>query len=621
MRGLNRKILVDGSVLMCFVVVTYSCYFLSMQSGIHSQRQSARQRLEVYETSLESILGRYDYLPKTLELNKDVLNLLEHPGDPAALAPVNYYLEQVNAQAKSNAIYILDLKGRTLAASNWNQSTSFIGVDLAFRPYVKDALNHSPGRFYAIGTTSNEAGYYFAHGIYRDGRMLGVATVKVSLEKLESSWAQGADKVMLVDENNVIFLSSVAGLKYKTLGPLSPATRARLDYTHQYHKQLLEAIQMQEMENFSDGTKVVSIEQARGPAAPGRLGGPHLLTQSAALTQPNWHFLLLSDLAKTAANARATAAFAAATFGFLMFLFLYLRQRQLAIAQSAQAKEALEQAYENLEMMVVHRTAELESATRELKQEVVERRQAQQALLTTQNELIQAGKMAVLGQMSAGITHELNQPLTALRTMSDNAVILLDRGRIDEVRNNLSTISMVVDRMGTLTRQLKTFARKSTPVLTAVSVRAAITNALFLVERRLQLEEVRFEQRIAPGNVLAQGDCNRLEQVLVNLFNNALDAMARRGGGRLTVDVREAAERVFVTVTDNGAGIAEADLPHLFEPFFTTKEQGAGLGLGLVISAQIVREFGGVLSGRNAAGGGAEFTVELRAVAEEVQHA
>ena len=619
--GSQRKLLAWSGVVICFAIATYGCYFLSLRSGIDSLRVLANQRLEVYERSLESVLGRYDYLPKTLELNKDVLNLLQNPGDPALVEIVNHYLEQVNRQARASAIYILDLKGVTLAASNWNTPTSFVGVDLAFRPYVQDALQQNPGRFYAIGTTSNEAGYYFAHGIYRNGKMLGVATVKVSLEQLEDSWTQGADQVMLVDENKVIFLSSIPSLKYKTLGPLSQAARERLNYTHQYHQQPLEAIQIADTETFSGGATVVSIAGDRNRRDAAGFSGTGLLTQSSSLAQPNWRFLLLSDVGKVQFYALAAGASAAATFGFLMFLFLYLRQRQLAIAQSVAAKEALQRAYDNLELMVAARTAQLESLTKTLTQEIVERHQAQQALQTTQDELIQAGKMAVLGQMSAGITHELNQPLTALRTMSDNALILLERGRIEDTRKNLLTISQVVDRMGTITRQLKIFARKSTSVLKVVSIRSALTNALFLVDRRLQLAHVRLKQLVPEGDICAMGDCNRLEQVLVNLFSNALDSMANASTPCLAVEVWGEAGRVYITVKDNGAGISDEVARHLFEPFFTTKDQGAGLGLGLVISAQIVREFGGALYGKNSADGGAAFTVELAAAETGGQHA
>jgi two-component system C4-dicarboxylate transport sensor histidine kinase DctB len=297
-----------------------------------------------------------------------------------------------------------------------------------------------------------------------------------------------------------------------------------------------------------------------------------------------------------------------------------VRQRQHAAAQSVAAKEALQHAYDNLEQMVAGRTSELRETARNLSQEIDERRHAERELHKTQNELIQAGKMAVLGQMSASITHELNQPLTALRGMSDNALILLERGRLQEVQANLSGMSQIVERMGSITGQLKIFARKSTTCMTSVSIRHAIVNALFLVERRLRLEQVAFEQHIPDEDVYALCESNRLEQVLVNLFNNALDSMADCAVRRLTVDVVTQKERVLIRVHDTGSGISETVRQHLFEPFFTTKAPGHGLGLGLAISGQIVREFGGTLAAENCFENGAVFTIELRVSPQEVKY-
>jgi two-component system C4-dicarboxylate transport sensor histidine kinase DctB len=622
--ALDKRIASWAAVFALFLAVTYAVYWWSMRSGIDNLRETGAQRLKVYVGSLESVLGKYGYLPRTLELNKDVFRLLQHPGDPELVAAVNEYLEQVNRQAMSSAIYILDLNGVALASSNWSQPHSFVGVDLSSRPYVQDVLHSASGKFYGIGTTSNEAGYYFAHGIFRGGELVGVAAVKVSLEKLEKTWSEGGDKVLLADENNVIFLSSVQQLKYKTIDYLSQRTVDHLNDTHQYYKQNLKPLKVTDIEVFSDGSRIVSVQDGLSAGTPRNLFASTLLTQARTPLEPEWRFILLSDLSKVRRIARATSAFAAVMFGFLMFLFLYLRQRQLAVSQSLAAKEALQRAYENLELMVAERTAELKATMQNLTQEIAERRQAQQALQTAQDELIQAGKMAVLGQMSAGITHELNQPLTALRTMSDNALVLLERGCLDEAGKNLVIISQTVDRMGAITRQLKLFSRKSTSALTSVSIRGAISNALFLVDRRVRIENVTVKQTIPDGDVLVAGDSIRLEQVLVNLFTNALDSMANSTHRCLAVEAWREGERVFVSVMDSGAGISDDVLQHLFEPFFTTKEQGVGLGLGLVISAQIMREFGGALSGRNGAEKGAVFTMELHAAAAdeiEVKHA
>lgn len=617
---LDRNIIGWSAVFILFVVVIYSIYFWSLKSGIDSLNEIGKKRLEVYVTSLESVLDKYDYLPKTLELNKDVFMLLQNPHDKKLVATVNQYLEQINEEAKSNVIYVIGLDGVTLASSNWNLPSSFVGTNLSYRPYVQDALHHIPGRFYGIGTISNESGYYFAHGIYRNGKILGVAAVKISLDKLEKNWSQGNDQVMLVDENNVIFLSSVPKLKYKTIGRLDQKTIDRLNLTHQYFKQNLDPISFVNARFLPDGTRVISIKEDGKKARPENPAETYLVTEGKTMLQANWRFILLSDFSKVETSAGTTGAFAVVIFGFLMFIFLYMRQRHMAIMQNIAAKEALQYAYDNLELMVAERTSALNLTTRNLTREIAERYQAQQALQTTQDELIQAGKMAVLGQMSAGITHELNQPLTALHTMTDNALVLLDRGNVEAAKNNLSIILQIIDRMGKITRQLKVFARKSATTLTSVPIRKAIMNAMLLVDQRMQLEKVSFRQIVPDSEVFALGDSNRLEQVLVNLFNNALDSMENSVHRCLTVEVRNTAGRVFISVTDTGPGIPEDVLKHLFEPFFTTKEQGAGLGLGLVISEQIVREFDGVLSGANAPDSGAVFTVELRAAMQEAKH-
>jgi two-component system C4-dicarboxylate transport sensor histidine kinase DctB len=358
-------------------------------------------------------------------------------------------------------------------------------------------------------------------------------------------------------------------------------------------------------ETRGDGTRVMAIGGATG-------GGRPMLVQQRSLAPRQWTFIYLADLSHARANARLAVLFAVVAYGFLLLLFLYVRQR-------LRAKEQLQEAYNQLEMMVAERTARLERTTQRLLDEAEVRRQAEQQLHRTQNELYQAGKMAVLGQMSASITHELNQPLTALRTMSDNAVLLFERGRMAEARENLVKISQIVARMGSITGKLKGFARKSNAELRPVSVHTAISNALVLVERRMQLDKVAFTLDIGQADLYALCDSNRLEQVLLNLMTNALDALATlpRGAPRtLSVGAAETAQAVVIRVTDDGPGLSDEARERLFQPFFTTKPQGEGLGLGLAISEQIVRDFGGTLRAEPTEGGAA-FVIELKPASVE----
>ncbi|GGX89831.1 sensor histidine kinase [Massilia dura] len=588
------------------VGVAFACaaYWWTEKISTERLRAAGAQRLEVYAASLENLLDKYDFLPHMLELDKDVLALLEHPGDSARRQEVNGYLERLSRQAGSRIIYIVDLRGRTLAASNWRQKDSFVGDSIGFRPYLRDALRGRPSGFYGVGTTSGEPGYFYARGVHRDGRMLGVAVVKVNIEEQERGWVQGADKVMLADANGVVFLSSAPAWKYHTLRPLSGSVRAHLEQTRQYHRLPLPALPLRRDEARADGTRVVAIGD----------GAPPLLAQTRSMAPRNWTYTYLSDLSQARANARAAALFACMAYSFLLLLFLYLRQRQRGILQRLQAREQLQEAYDNLELMVAERTARLARTTQSLSDEVEVRRQAEQQLHRTQNELYQAGKMAVLGQMSASITHELNQPLTALRTMSDNAVLLLERGRMDEARQNLAKISQIVARMGGITGKLKSFARKSNAALAPASIHTAIANALVLVERRLELDKVAFTLDISQGDIYALCDINRLEQVLLNLMTNALDALGtlERGARReLSVSVTEVPGSVQIRVRDGGPGLSDEARARLFEPFFTTKPQGEGLGLGLAISEQIIRDFGGSLRAEQS-DTGACFIIELK---------
>jgi len=588
-----------GLVLLAGLALPYLAYWWAYQLTTESLRAAGAQRLEVYANSLENLLDKYDLVPRMLELEKDVIQLLEKPGDEDARNSVNEYLEGLNRKAESSNIYIVNLQGRTQAASNWRQRDSFIGDDVNFRPYIRNALRGHPGGFYGVGTTSLEPGYFYAHGIYKDGRMLGVAAIKVSIESQQLSWTQGADKVALVDANGVVFLSSDPEWKFKALKPLTASARAELAQTRQYFAQPLPALTLAHDESLANGNRLLAIRDGHARAGM----PPMMLAQTRSLSPRDWTFIYLSDLDAARGNASIAFLFALLGYGFLILLFMYWRQRL--------------RAKDELERMVAERTASLARMTEDLSTEVDVRRQAEQQLQITQSELFQAGKLAVLGQMSASITHELNQPLTALRTMSDNAVLLFERGRMDDVRNNLKTISQVVARMGTITGKLKGFARKSNAELGPVSIHTSISNALVLVERRLQLEKVSFQLRIDRADIYALCDSNRLEQVLLNLMTNAIDSMAGCAVRELQLTVCSKGDRVLIRVSDSGPGLTEEARERLFEPFYTSKPQGEGLGLGLAISEQIIRDFGGSLRAEQASAG-ACFVIELKAAQETI---
>jgi two-component system C4-dicarboxylate transport sensor histidine kinase DctB len=575
-------------------------FTISQNRGIATLVELGRQRLDLCETSLEREIDKYAFFPATLGLERDVVDLLVNGGDDKAAA-INLYLEQLNQRAGTLSIYVLDVSGRVVAASNWNQSDSFVGEDLSYRPYFGDAMAGHTGRFFGIGTTRGEPGYYLSSPVLVGGRPLGVAVVKVSLEQLEQSWSTVEAPVLVSDENDVVILASVPSWKFTALRPLAPPVRQELAASLRYNARPLPPLGADEVRKVGAGaTSIIELARptAEASAQPFPVSGL-FLAQSEPLRGTGWRLTVLSPFGDVGTMAWMSAGLAAIAGACLILLTVALIQRRSRIRDRLRAREALQRAHDDLERKVEERTETLKAA---------------------QAELIHAGKLAVIGQMSAGLAHELNQPLAALHTLSDNAVKFMQRGDLGEAESNLGLISELVTHMGTLTSQLKSFARKSSGVPRPVPVRRAMENALFILDRRVSRLPARPAVAVAPDGLAVLCDANRLEQVLINLIGNALDALEGVDSPRLDLAASLDGQRVRVEVRDNGPGLAATVRERLFEPFFTTKESGGGLGLGLAISAGIAREFGGTLTAANHPDGGAVFTLDL-AVAPETADA
>jgi two-component system C4-dicarboxylate transport sensor histidine kinase DctB len=594
--------------------VSVLAFRYSLATGMTELQATGRHRLDLYATNLEREIDKYAYFPAILGLDRDVLAMLSAPSPaPAEVMQLNQYLEQLNARAGSLSIYILDSKGKVVAASNWRQAGSFLGEDLFFRPYFRQAMETGSGRFFGIGTTLGEPGYYLSSALTGDKGALGVAVVKVGLKQLERSWATVEAPALVSDENGVVILSSVPQWKFTTLKPLDQAARSAFDRTQQYNRQALTPLGVVELAELGHGARLVRLprtEPVKGSAFP--VAGT-FLAQSQILPGTPWSITVFSPQAGIRGIALNRAALAGAGAGFLFILALMLNERRRHLKDRLAVQEALQKAHDELERKVAERTADLSATNIRLQKEVAERIQAERTLRAAQDELVQAGKLAVIGQLSAGIAHELNQPLAALRTLSGNARKFLARGNQETASSNLERIDQLVDRMGQLTAQLKSFARKSSGKPHAVPVRRAVENALFLLEQRLRQTGAVARIDLPAEELETWCDANRLEQVLVNLAGNALDAMEGQAHPILQVAARRQGDRILIQVRDSGPGLSDEARTRLFEPFFTTKEAGSGLGLGLPISAGIVADFGGTLSASNRPEGGAVFTVEIPA--------
>ena len=615
-----RTVLRIALLLVLMDIAAVASFRASVDGSLDELRSANTQRLELYANSLNSEIGHYARLPSLLGLSPYVERLLHAPQDRQRQQAANDYLERLSQRTGASAIYIMDSSGIVRATSNWRQPDSYLGENDSFRAYFTDAISGQPGRFFGVGTTRSEAGYYLSEPLTSHGRIIGVAVVKINMEYLEKLWRENKTMVMVSDQNEVVILATEPGWKFSTLKPFSKALQDAFDRNRQYNRKPLPPLGLEERRSLGNGSHIYRLDQS-GRRTLSRLAYPRdMLGQSLQLPLSNWRLTVLSSLEPVYQLAYNRAALAALLTLLSLTGILWLNERRRRLRDKLAAREALQQAYRELERKVEERTADLSRANQQLQEEVSERIRAEQHLRQTQDNLVQAGKLAVLGQLATGIAHELNQPLAALRTLSGNAIKFIERQQTDTARTNLQTICQLVDKMGEITSALKGYARKSTSSLGTVDISLAIDSAVLLLRNRLEGSQVRIVRPNAPEPWQARCDPNRFEQVLVNLLANALDELQEQPQPIIEISGHRTTEHLQLQIRDNGPGLHESVRAQLFEPFVTTKPAGIGLGLGLTLSAGIIAEAGGSLSADNHPQGGAVFTITLPLATKENRH-
>lgn len=602
---LIRQLFLPPLIIALMIGLGYIGFWISEYYGIRTLSDNGERQLELHARTVESEISKYTYLPSLLELETSVSTLLADPNQETRKA-VNDYLEGLNRRSRSRAIYVMDTTGRVLATSNWRDADSYQGEDLSFRAYFQNAVRGQPGRFYGIGSTNGEPGYYLAHGLEEHGKIIGVAVVKVRLEALEERWQRARLEAFVSDENGIIILSSDPARRLKAVRPLSDEVKERLAHSLQYYWATLNELEPLARERLKEGTEKLTF-----PANSEVVNDEHevsYLAQSRPLNDTPWSFTLLTplnDLRRAAINQGILVAVA---FGLVAFLLIAWNERRKVIATRLAAREALQEANSQLERRIAERTADLRASNERLKGQIRERRQAEETLRRAQDELVQAGKLAAIGQMSTSIAHELNQPLAALRTLSGNTVRFLERGALDTASTNLKTINELIDRMGRITASLRSFARRGDDQGQASLVKA-VDAALQVLSARLDNLPLTLHRDFTDTQL--QIDQTRLEQILVNLIGNALDAMQAQPAPELWLEGSSAEGKYRLQVRDNGHGIDPEARKHLFEPFFTTKPGEQGLGLGLTLSASLAAATGGNLAVEHPPSGGTAFVLSL----------
>ncbi|WP_028693309.1 sensor histidine kinase [Pseudomonas cremoricolorata] len=568
---------------LCLAPLLWPLHHLAERYYQDQLASQNRQTLDLYVANLLGTLHRYETLPQILGELPALRGVLKDPFRLEAVTNANRLLKDISQQTGAEVMYLMDVSGNTLAGSNWDKHDSFVGRNFAFRPYFIEAMQGNLGRFFGQGTTSAKRGYFFAAAVRDAGKVIGVLVVKVDLDHTETLWGRTPEQLLLTDQNGVVVLTSRPDWRFRATRPLSAAERQAIIAIQPYPTQAPQPLTL-------------------NPDA--------WITQTRDIRETGWQVSILAPRILLDRSVQTVTAIGAGALLVLMLLAGLVMQRRRHYIDRIRFEARGRQ---DLEKRVIERTAALEGLNTRLKSAVLERENAQQELVRAQDELVQAGKLSVLGTMSASISHELNQPLAAIRSYAENAEVLLDHQRTEDARGNLKQIGELTGRMASIIAHLRAFARRDRHAPESVALQPALEDALALLAKRRRAMAVELVRDIPDATLWVQAGETRLRQVLGNLLANALDALTEKANPRtLWLSAEKRDDHVYLLIRDNGPGFSSQALAHAREPFFTTKTRTQGLGLGLAICDSLMRTLGGELLLGNHPEGGALLTLRLR---------
>lgn len=578
------------SFFLLLLMLTISVLFLHMR--FMTLVGTDKMRLEMYKSTLYSTIDQYYILPYMLSMDNVIKQSMNQPGDNVT-ENLNRYVEYFNTQLKTAAIFILNEQGKTIASSNWREPGSYVGQDYSYRPYYKQAMMGMNGRFYGIGSTTNIPGFFLSTGIKNNGKIVGVVIVKISLNDIENVWAEGPENIIVSDEHSIIFLSSKSQWRMKTLEPIPSQIKEKLQLTRQYS--LSNILPADYYPCFTFNGFVFLKEKANQFCLL-----PRFYTQQISIPEFNWKMTIIVPLDNLYWTWAISLIITLILYLLVLVIIKYWRMR-------SRAQQLLTQANETLEKQVKERTHDLESMNQKLLLEMKERSQAEHIIQLTRSELAESNKLAALGQMATEIAHEQNQPLAAIHALTDNTRTMLAKKMYSQADQNLKYTISVVERMTQLMSELKTFASRHRVPKGSADVVKVMYTAVALLNH--SMEKNNLERRIkAPSRPLFVG-CDELglEQIFSNLITNALDSMEGQQNKRLDISIYKEDHKVIITLKDNGPGFSPEVIERIFEAFFTTKRRGIGLGLAIV--SEIVRNSNGTIHASNHPEGGAMMTL------------
>tara|TARA_Y100000782_G_scaffold115475_1_gene158932 strand:- start:5698 stop:7437 length:1740 start_codon:yes stop_codon:yes gene_type:complete len=573
MSSLSKKLVGAVALLVCLLVLVF--YFGRQHDFDKAKQQSAVQASQLSHY-FSSELARFATIPSLVSANNLVKSFVSNKkiGEQA----VNYYLEDIQKASGASDVYLMDLTGSVIASSNWQVDYTFLGSNFAFRPYFYLAKNKQKVAYFALGMRSSERGFYFSEPVIEDGKVIAVVSLKVNAKKFEQdrqllNTSQSTHFYISLPDS-VIVMSDVASWRLTSLNRLNE----------------------QAMANLIDSRRYLSHIPKR-LAYSGQALSENIALQRIVLNDKHASFVAASqniDIIQAKATvlvdiSHLSAAQIPRLLWFCLFYVVLAALIHMSMVRFAGYKKLL-------------------FSRHSLEQEVIERTQA---LEKAQKALIQTAKLATIGQLSAGINHEINQPLSAMSTYLVSAKRLLGKGDIAQAGENLVLVQSLIERVHKIVAQLKHFSKPSQTQLRQHSLAQMLKNALMIASAQLKQDAVTIKNANIDEHISVLVDSVKFEQVLVNVITNASQAMSECEQRELSFELELFDNRVKLSILDTGPGIDQHALGNIFEPFYSTKTSN-GLGLGLSISRQIIDSFNGRLSAHNRPAGGAQFIITLQ---------
>ncbi|WP_295313349.1 ATP-binding protein [Roseobacter sp.] len=527
-----------------------------------STRNRAELRLALYSGNLLSELRQNAIVPQLLARDPELINALNSQDYTASTRRLISFVDEIGAAS----LMLLDIDGRTVAATDRNR----LGSTHRAEGYFVDAIRSSATLFTVSQRDTGAYVFVYSRRVLSGSDVIGVIMVEVDLQKFESAWAGISDAVIVTDSTGTIILTT------------EPRWRGRTEEVALARQTPQNAIQ-RAIQATADWTALPPDAWLQGEA---------VMRLESRIPFRGWRMASFTTYASVRERVNGVLALEIMGFAILLALTFYALSRRTALRMALFQRES----------------AELRALNIALQREIAERKRVQETLAVAEQTLEQSSKLAALGEMSAAVSHELNQPLAAMKTYLAGARLLLRRNRPEEALSSFGRIDDLIERMGGITRQLKSYARKGQEAFSPVDMGDALASSLSMMEPQLRQRHVQITRAVPDAPVMVMGDRLRIEQVMVNLLRNAIDATKSERQPRVEV-MLVAGDTAILTVRDNGPGIE--DLDALFEPFYTTKQPGDGVGLGLAISSGIVNDLGGRLTARNGQAGGAVFELQL----------